>query len=128
MTQLTFFVSMVVAVRRLALFGHNVIDIRVQPILKILFREVLNPFYIYQAFAIVFWTLDEYYYYSIYIVIMSLVSLVVTTYEIRVNQRRLREKVHGSTEVLLCRGGSETKTETIDSSRLVPGDVFIVDK
>lgn len=127
MTHLIFFVSMV-ALLRLVLFGQNVIDIRLQPILKILFQEVLNPFYIYQAFAILFWTLDEYYYYSIYIVIMSLVSLVVTTYEIRVNQRRLREKVHGSTEVLVWRDGSETKTETIDSSQLVPGDVFIVDK
>lgn len=112
--------------KRLQLFGLNMINIQVQPILTVLFREALNPFYIYQVCAMAFWFADQYYYYSLYIIIMSAISLIITTYEIRVNQKRLREKVHGSTEVRVQCGAD--RFETMDSSMLIPGDVIVVDR
>lgn len=111
---------------RLNLFGVNLIEIDVQPLLKIFIVEVLNPFYIYQFFAIIFWAADHYFYYASYILVMSIISLSLTTYQLRVNQKKLRDKVYGSTDVLVLR--NDGQYERINSSQLVPGDVLVLDR
>lgn len=111
--------------QRLDLYGSNVIEIRIESVLKILFTEVLNPFYIYQFFTIGFWMADEYYYYASYILFMSFISLSLTTYQIRVNQRRLKEKMYGISMVTVYRNGQKVTT---DSSQLVPGDVILLNQ
>ena len=40
------------------------INVEVKPYLKLLFEEVLNPFYIFQIGSILLWSLDNYYYYA----------------------------------------------------------------
>lgn len=111
--------------RRNELFGPNLIDIDVEPLLKILLTEALDPFYIYQFFAITFWALDGYIYYPIYIIIMSIVSLTITTYQTKKNQMKLREKVSGANSVLVCRPNGQT--ESVSSTDLVPGDVIVIE-
>lgn len=116
--------------QRRALFGANLIEIAIEPLAKVFFTEVLNPFYIYQFCAVGFWMADAYYYYASYILFMSVLSLALTTYQIRVNQRRLRDKVTGSSQVLVCRRQKESgvvEERRINSSDLVPGDVVILE-
>lgn len=36
--------------RRIVLYGRNLIDVKLKPILVLLFREVITPFYIFQVF------------------------------------------------------------------------------
>jgi cation-transporting ATPase 13A3/4/5 len=36
--------------RRLVLYGKNLIDVKLKPILVLLFKEVISPFYIFQVF------------------------------------------------------------------------------
>ena len=112
------------ALRR-SLFGPNLIEIAVQPIIKIFVTEVLNPFYIYQFAAITFWAIDHYYYYAGYILVMSIFSLAITTYQIRLNQTRLRDKVYGFDYVNVIRDNDSQ--ERIPSSELVPGDIIELD-
>lgn len=111
--------------QRQKLFGVNLIEIKIESIAKIFFTEVLNPFYIYQFCAVGFWMADDYYYYASYILFMSSLSLALTTYQIRVNQRRLRDKVFGSAELLVARG--KENYQRINSSQLVPGDVVLLE-
>lgn len=110
--------------RRRQLFGENAIHIEIQPYLRILFEEVLGPFYIFQLFSITVWFNDDYYYYGTCIIIMSLSSLVSSVIQIRRNQVQLRDTVESVDYVKVCRG--KDHYEDIESSEIVPGDIVVV--
>lgn len=40
--------------------------------------EVFNPFYLFQAFSIVLWSADEYYYYAACVLFLTAVSVVAS--------------------------------------------------
>ncbi|KAL7982940.1 hypothetical protein Chor_013546 [Crotalus horridus] len=86
-------------------YGANKIDVQVPSLAHLLIKEVLNPFYIFQAFSVLLWSLDDYYLYASTILFMSFVSIGSSLYTIR--------KV-----------GADT--EGIFSTELVPGDVLLV--
>lgn len=106
------------------IYGLNEIVVTVQSVLQILFQEVLEPFYIFQVFSLVIWTLDSYYYYASCIIIMSALSLTSSVIQTRRNQKQLRDTVQGTDSVNICRGGE--LYEKIESSQLVPGDIIEV--
>ncbi|KAH0624303.1 hypothetical protein JD844_008007 [Phrynosoma platyrhinos] len=74
-------------------YGVNEIAVKVPSIFKLLIKEVLNPFYIFQLFSVILWSTDEYYYYAAAIVIMSLISVVSSLYTIRKQYQMLHEMV-----------------------------------
>lgn len=95
----------------------------------IFFEDVLNPFYVLQIFSLALWLTDDYYKYGFAIVLMIAVSIFgevkniyenltqlsrMARYECKVNVRRITET------------GESVWIEDIDSSELVPGDVFEV--
>lgn len=45
--------------------------------------QVLNPFYIFQLFSVILWCTDEYYYYAMAIVLMSVISIATSLYTIK---------------------------------------------
>lgn len=110
--------------KRRQLYGENAIHIEVQPYMRILFEEVLGPFYIFQLFSITIWFNDDYYYYGTCIIVMSLLSLVSSVIQIRSNQKQLRDTVESVDYIKVCRGNDQY--EEIESSQLVPGDVVVV--
>lgn len=99
--------------------------IEVQTIAAILFYEVLGPFYVFQLFAIVLWSLDAYYYYGSSILILTAISLVSSVLQIHKNQRQLRATIHGHTNVTVWRGNEQY--DVIPSTELVPGDVIVLE-
>lgn len=109
---------------RRQLFGENAIHIEVQPYFRILFEEVLGPFYIFQLFSITVWFNDNYFYYGTCIIIMSLLSLISGVIQIRKNQQQLRDTVESVDYIKVCRG--QDQYEDIESSKLVPGDIVVV--
>ncbi|KAJ6219018.1 hypothetical protein RDWZM_004830 [Blomia tropicalis] len=46
--------------RRQFVYGLNEIVVNVQSVFNILYQEVLEPFYIFQVFSVIIWTLDTY--------------------------------------------------------------------
>ncbi|XP_052761009.1 polyamine-transporting ATPase 13A3-like isoform X1 [Mya arenaria] len=108
--------------RRRMLYGFNSVDIHVTPIIKLLFKEVLSPFYIFQLFSCSLWYADEYEYYASCIVFISVLSITATIYQTRKMQRALRNTVQSSTIVSVIRNGNESMD--ISSEDLVPGDVI----
>ncbi|OQV16942.1 putative cation-transporting ATPase 13A3 [Hypsibius exemplaris] len=110
--------------RRRALYRPNIISISITPIIELLVKEVLNPFYIFQIFSICLWCSYGYYYYAGAIFLTTSGSLTLTVYETRKMQQTLRDRVHGQELVEVCRPGGVT--EVISSELLVPGDVFII--
>ncbi|XP_061739900.1 polyamine-transporting ATPase 13A3 isoform X2 [Nerophis ophidion] len=107
-------------------FGVNEIEVKVPSVFKLLIKEVLNPFYIFQLFSVILWSADEYYYYAVAIVIMSLLSIATSLYAIKKQYVMLHDMVaaHSTVRVSVCRANNEI-VEVL-SSDLVPGDVIVI--
>ncbi|XP_063162299.1 probable cation-transporting ATPase 13A4 [Candoia aspera] len=108
--------------------GPNTIDIEVTPIWKLLIKEVLHPFYIFQAFSVCLWFAEDYTEYSVAIIIMSLLSISLTVYDLRKQSVKLHQLVesHNSVLVKVCR--KQTGIQEVESRHLVPGDTLILDE
>nr|XP_020664199.1 probable cation-transporting ATPase 13A3 [Pogona vitticeps] len=107
-------------------YGVNEIAVKVPSILKLLIKEVLNPFYIFQLFSVILWSTDEYYYYAAAIVIMSLISVVSSLYTIRKQYMVLHDMVAAHSVVRVSVSRANQGVEEILSTDLVPGDVIVV--
>ncbi|KAJ8416600.1 hypothetical protein AAFF_G00324780 [Aldrovandia affinis] len=107
-------------------YGINQIEVKVPSIPKLLIKEVLNPFYIFQVFSIILWSLDDYYYYASAILMMSLLSVCTSLYTVRKQYILLHDMVsaHNVVRCTIYRGNQDT--EEILSTDLVPGDVMVI--
>ncbi|XP_037129788.1 cation-transporting ATPase 13A2 isoform X1 [Syngnathus acus] len=111
---------------RRQVYGPNVIDVPVKSYFKLLIEEVLNPFYVFQLFSMVLWTVDEYYYYSTSIFLISLISIGISLYEIRKQRVILHNMARLVTNVTVIRTSGEQ--ENVSSMELVPGDCICLPK
>ncbi|XP_021249012.1 probable cation-transporting ATPase 13A5 isoform X2 [Numida meleagris] len=107
--------------------GPNAIEVEIRPIWKLLFKEILNPFYVFQAFTLTLWLSQGYIEYSVAIIVLSVISVGLTVYDLRQQSTKLHDLVeeHNKVQVTVC-----TKNEgfkELESRCLVPGDVFLLD-
>ncbi|XP_006637789.1 polyamine-transporting ATPase 13A3 isoform X1 [Lepisosteus oculatus] len=107
-------------------FGVNEIAVKVPSVFKLLIKEVLNPFYIFQLFSVILWSADEYYYYAGAIVFMSVISIATSLYTIKKQYVMLHDMVatHSIVRVSVCRANNEI--EEALSTDLVPGDIMVI--
>uniref|UniRef100_UPI0037E71000 polyamine-transporting ATPase 13A3-like n=1 Tax=Semicossyphus pulcher TaxID=241346 RepID=UPI0037E71000 len=112
---------------RMLFFGENEIAVRVPSLFKLLIKEVLNPFYIFQLFSVILWSFEDYYYYASAIVFMSAISIATSLYTIKKQYVMLHDMVaaHSVVRVSVCRG-NKVDAEQAMSTELVPGDVIII--
>lgn len=110
--------------QRLELFDKNSIEVEEKSIMQLLVDEVLHPFYVFQVFSIFLWLADDYYYYASCIFLISAISIINSLVETRSTIKRLQTISRFSCEVRAWRNGF---WKQIDSTELVPGDVFEVD-
>ncbi|XP_063297780.1 probable cation-transporting ATPase 13A4 [Pelobates fuscus] len=106
--------------------GLNTIEVEITPIWKLLFKEVLNPFYIAQAYALIIWFATGYIEFSVVLLIITLLSAGATVYYLRMQSVKLHslfESNNNTTVTILRKNGA---IEEIESRYLVPGDVIII--
>ncbi|XP_056009039.1 polyamine-transporting ATPase 13A3-like isoform X2 [Ostrea edulis] len=108
--------------RRRITYGANSIAVHVKPVVHLLFKEILSPFYVFQAFSASVWFSDEYEIYASCIVFLSTLSIIVSIYQTRKMQRALKNTIQSSTVVSVCRENNEFVD--IHSDDLVPGDII----
>ena len=108
------------------LHGLNSINVEVKPYLKLLFEEVLNPFYIFQIASITLWSLDDYYYYAGCIFFISVVSVIVSLLETRRQSQSLHDMVATSNTLSAKVYRGQDIFEDVPSIDLVPGDVIAI--
>lgn len=111
---------------RRIVYGNNNIIVPLQSIGILLLLEVLNPFYIFQVFTLCVWFSDDYLYYPIAIVLMSLYGITTSIVQTRRNQANLRGTVTSSQSVRVLRDTGIF--ENISSEELVPGDLIELPK
>ncbi|XP_078524161.1 putative cation-transporting ATPase 13A4 [Lissotriton helveticus] len=106
--------------------GPNVIEVEVVPVWKLLFKEVLNPFYLFQAFAMALWLYLENYEIPAVIIFMTVVSVIVTTYDLRKQSVNLHKLVAANNNVMVTVGLKTGEYKEVESHNLIPGDVVIL--
>eukprot|EP00062_Callorhinchus_milii_P016845 gi/632968589/ref/XP_007900609.1/ PREDICTED: probable cation-transporting ATPase 13A3 isoform X2 [Callorhinchus milii] len=107
-------------------FGVNEVEVKVPSVFKLLIKEVLNPFYVFQLFSVILWYFESYYYYAVAIVVMSFISIVTSLHTVKKQYVMLHDMVaaHSVVRVSVCRANNEM--EEILSTDLVPGDVVAI--
>ncbi|XP_059711450.1 probable cation-transporting ATPase 13A4 isoform X5 [Haemorhous mexicanus] len=111
---------------RRVMCGPNTIDVPVIPIWKLLIKEVLNPFYVFQLFSVCLWFAEDYMEYAIAIIFMSLLSIFLAVYDLRKQSIKLHRLVesHNNIMVTVCR--NKEGFQELESHYLVPGDLLIL--
>ncbi|XP_061862161.1 probable cation-transporting ATPase 13A4 [Colius striatus] len=111
---------------RRVICGPNTIEVPVIPIWKLLIKEVLNPFYVFQLFSVCLWFAEDYMEYAIAIIIMSLLSISLTVYDLRQQSLKLHRLVesHNNIMVTVCR--NKEGFQELESHHLVPGDTLLL--
>ncbi|XP_072334440.1 polyamine-transporting ATPase 13A2 isoform X3 [Scyliorhinus torazame] len=105
-------------------YGPNVIDVPVKTYLRLLIEEVLNPFYVFQIFSIILWITDQYYYYAVCILVISIISIGISLYQTHKQSVTLRDMVKLTLNVRIHRESGEE--EMVNSQDLVPGDCIMI--
>ncbi|XP_055515087.1 LOW QUALITY PROTEIN: cation-transporting ATPase 13A2 [Leucoraja erinacea] len=111
-------------IRKRQVYGRNVIEVLVKSYFTLLVQEVLNPFYIFQIFSIILWVTEEYYYYAVCILFISVISIGISLYQTRKQSVTLRNMVKLTLNVQVRRDTGEV--EMVNSQHLVPGDCIVI--
>ncbi|CAM9745787.1 unnamed protein product [Lampetra fluviatilis] len=109
---------------RKLVYGLNLIDIPVPPIWKLLFKEVLNPFYIFQVFSVCLWFAESYMEYSYAIIVMTLISVGLSIYTVRKQAVALNKMVKEHSNLPVTILGRDGTSRDTTSTEVVPGDVI----
>ncbi|XP_072940541.1 polyamine-transporting ATPase 13A3-like isoform X2 [Epargyreus clarus] len=113
----------------LKLYGQNSVEVEIKSYWTLFVDEVFNPFYLFQLFSIILWSLDEYYQYATCVFILSAGSCMMALYQTKQMSINLHNMAgssdHKSVHVLRpSLSGNESCV--VGSERLVPGDVIVL--
>ncbi|MBZ3889930.1 putative cation-transporting ATPase 13A5 [Sciurus carolinensis] len=112
-------------IRRLVC-GPNAIEVEIQPIWKLLVKQVLNPFYVFQAFTLTLWLSQGYIEYSVAIIILTIISIVLSVYDLRQQSVKLHNLVEDHNKVRVTILVKDKGLQELESRLLVPGDTLIL--
>eukprot|EP00079_Xenopus_tropicalis_P009786 XP_002934093.2 PREDICTED: probable cation-transporting ATPase 13A5 [Xenopus tropicalis] len=104
--------------------GLNTIDVEIKPIWVLLFKEIFNPFYIFQAYTLCMWISCGYLEYSFVILAMTILSIIATVYNLRVQSVKLHKMAKSSSSIMVKALRRNGELEEVKSKCLVPGDVI----
>ncbi|KAM4771101.1 putative cation-transporting ATPase 13A4 [Rhinophrynus dorsalis] len=111
---------------RRSICGPNVIEVDIEPIWKLLFKEVLNPFYAFEACSLAVWLAVGFIEYSIAVIIMTLISIIFTVHDLRKESVKLHNLVESNNSVNVIVRQKTGECKEMESHNLVPGDVIVL--
>ncbi|XP_029472483.1 probable cation-transporting ATPase 13A4 [Rhinatrema bivittatum] len=111
---------------RREIYGSNAIEVEVTPIWKILFKEVLNPFYIIQAASLALWLAEGYIEFSVAIIVITVLSIVLTTFDLRRQSVKLHKLVKSNNSIMVNMHRKDGECIELESHHLVPGDIIVL--
>ncbi|KAG8444429.1 hypothetical protein GDO86_009566, partial [Hymenochirus boettgeri] len=106
--------------------GFNSCEVEIVPIWKLLFKEILNPFYFCEAYSIIVWISLGFLNFSLVLIGLTVLSLMVFVYMLRKQSIKLNRMVSAHNNVMVTLLNKNGVMEEIPSRYLVPGDVIIL--
>eukprot|EP00566_Odontella_aurita_P003381 CAMPEP_0113584308 /NCGR_PEP_ID=MMETSP0015_2-20120614/33028_1 /TAXON_ID=2838 /ORGANISM="Odontella" /LENGTH=1570 /DNA_ID=CAMNT_0000489337 /DNA_START=20 /DNA_END=4732 /DNA_ORIENTATION=+ /assembly_acc=CAM_ASM_000160 len=106
--------------RTLAVYGPNALPIALPPFLHLLSEQLVAPFFLFQLFCVLLWSLDEYWYYAIFTLFTLVMFECTVAYNRLKGLQRLRETMRPPFEMWVYR---EKKWGVCRSDEIVCGDV-----
>ncbi|XP_044146312.1 probable cation-transporting ATPase 13A4 [Bufo gargarizans] len=111
---------------RQSICGPNAIEVDIEPIWKLLFKEVLNPFYAFEMCSLAVWLAVGFIEYSIAVIIMTLVSIIFTVHDLRKESVKLHNLVESNNSIKVTTRQKNGECKEVESRCLVPGDVIVL--
>lgn len=109
----------------LTTYGPNRLDFKIPGILQILKHEIFSFVYYFQIFAIIVWIVDDYLYFCLLLIFMTMLSLFFVVREVQAQMAKIRQKLLVGCPVIVHRRnaqGTLLRSE-IQSDELMPGDL-----
>ncbi|KAI5286446.1 hypothetical protein KEM52_001995 [Ascosphaera acerosa] len=106
-------------------YGDNVFDIPVPTFTELFKEHAVAPFFVFQVFCVGLWLLDEYWYYSLFTLLMLVVFESTVVWQ---RQRTLNEFRSMSIKPYDTWVFREEKWVEITSDKLLPGDLVSVQR
>ncbi|XP_069830495.1 probable cation-transporting ATPase 13A4 isoform X2 [Dendropsophus ebraccatus] len=106
--------------------GLNTITVKIIPVWKLLSKEVFNPFYVFQAYSLSIWIATSYIEYSLAILLMTIMSISATVYNLRKQSVKLHRMSASYNSILVSVLHKNGELEEVQSQSLVPGDVIVL--
>lgn len=94
-------------------FGKCQTKVPVKPIINLLLEEFIGIFNVFQLLAIVLWCMDAYTFYAMVILAMTVVGIMIATYETRKNQNNLNSMSMYSCDVTMHRNYTKDEIESL---------------
>ncbi|KAM4694341.1 putative cation-transporting ATPase 13A4 [Discoglossus pictus] len=104
--------------------GPNAIEVEVVPIWKLLLKEIFNPYYLFQAASLSLWISEGYIEYSIVIIVITVISIILTVYDLRQQSVKLHQLVESNNSAMVTVGTINGDCNEVESRHLVPGDMI----
>ena len=115
------------------IFGECNLKIKVDSVLALILKEITDPFYIFEIFAIILWFYNEYEKYATVILVATVLSIAFAIYETRTNLLNIQKMANYSCDLGIFRINKvnlskskkgEKELLKCKSTNLVPGDMF----
>ncbi|XP_066458024.1 probable cation-transporting ATPase 13A4 isoform X2 [Eleutherodactylus coqui] len=106
--------------------GPNAIEVEITPVWKLFGKEVFNAYYLFQAASLSLWFSEGYIEYSTIIVVMTMLSIILTVYDLRQQSVKLNRLVESNNSAMVTVHTSDGGDEEMESRHLVPGDLIIL--
>lgn len=72
-------------------------------VLVLMFREVIQPLYIFIALSMLAWSLDDYVFYAMVILATTVIGIVINLYETYQTNKRIHEMAYYETDIYALR-------------------------
>ncbi|XP_068137273.1 probable cation-transporting ATPase 13A4 isoform X2 [Hyperolius riggenbachi] len=106
--------------------GPNAIEVEIIPLWKLLIKEILNPYYLFQAASLSLWLAEGYIEYSVVIIVITVISIILTVYDLRMQSVKLHHLVESNNSSKVTVYTSDEGNEEMESRHLVPGDLIVL--
>ncbi|CAM9479792.1 unnamed protein product, partial [Hapterophycus canaliculatus] len=101
-------------------WGPNVLDIPMPPFMKLFAEHAVAPFFVFQILCVALWSLDDYWYYALFTLVMLVLFEAMLCLQRQKNLEMLRSMRREPTLVYVLRAG---RWRRVSSETVTPGEV-----
>lgn len=105
-------------------YGMNRFDVPLPSFMELFQEHATAPFFVFQVFCVALWCLDEYWYYSLFTLLMLVVFESTVVQQRLKSMQEFRSMSLPNLSVLVCRGGVWKESM---SEGLLPGDLVVLE-